>query len=361
MAANEGAPRVRYQLVVQEGPRAGEVIALDQPVLTLGRQRTNDVVLLDDEVSRRHARLEVQGGVLMLWDEASSNGTFLNGAAIVGPTPLHAGDVVEVGTSRFLVQAVAPVVRAPDAVSEPAISPPRTQPPATGEWPAPLIPVAPVPTPAPLPAQPPAAYRPLPPAGSPVESFPPAGSPGEPPSPAATPAAAWPAAASGAGFLGIPPETVRAGFFPRLLAYLIDGVILGVIIAIVLGPFMAPLMALQDPTEAEVQAALAQMAGAYLAVLVVSLIYVPGSWLVWGATIGKKVLGLRIVNASGTKPTVGQVIVRYLGYIPSAFCYLGFLWILKSEKRGWHDLLAGTYVVRAREFAALGPEPTARS
>jgi uncharacterized RDD family membrane protein YckC len=138
-----------------------------------------------------------------------------------------------------------------------------------------------------------------------------------------------------------------------LLAYLIDGVILGVIIAIVLGPFMAPLMALKDPTEAEIQAAFGQIAGAYVAVFLVSIIYVPGSWLVWGATIGKKVLGLRIVNAAGTKPTVGQVIVRYLGYIPSAFFYLGYLWILKSE--------AGTYVVRAREFAALGPDSTARS
>jgi len=142
---------------------------------------------------------------------------------------------------------------------------------------------------------------------------------------------------------------------------LIDGVILSVVIAIVLGPFIRPLMALEDPTEAEVAAAFAQMSAAYLAVFLVSLAYVLGSWLVWGATLGKKVLGLRIVNAAGTKPTVGQAIVRYLGYIPSSFCYLGFLWILRSEKRGWHDLLAGTYVVRAREFAELGPEPTIHS
>src|SRR5206468_2117574 len=125
----------------------------------------------------------------------------------------------------------------------------------------------------------------------------------------------------------------------------------------VLGPFVRPLMALQDSSEAEVAAAFAQMTGAYFAVFVVSVAYVLGSWLVWGATLGKKALGLRIVNAAGTKPTVGQAIVRYLGYIPSSLCYLGFLWTLKSEKRGWHDILAGTYVVRAREFAALGPEP----
>jgi uncharacterized RDD family membrane protein YckC len=357
MAANEGAPRVRYQLVVQEGPLAGEVIALDQPVLTLGRQRTNDVVLLDEEVSRRHARLEVQGGALLLWDEASSNGTILNGAAIVGPTPLHAGDVIEVGISRFLVQALAPLPRVPHATAEPAIGPPQSQTPATGEWPAPRMPIAPVPAFAQTPEEPPSAYQAPPLAGSPVEPAPTPRSPMEPPAPAV----AWPGAGIGPRFVGIPPLTVRAGFFPRLLAYLIDGIILGAIITIVLGPFMAPLMALHDPTEAQVQAAFGQMAGAYVAVFLVSIIYVPGSWLVWGATIGKKVLGLRIVNAAGTKPTIGQIIVRYLGYIPSAFCYLGYLWILKSEKRGWHDLLAGTYVVRAREFAALGSEPTAQS
>src|SRR4051794_14595944 len=211
MAANEQAPRVRYQLSVQEGPRAGEVIALDQPVLTLGRQQTNDVVLLDEEVSRRHARLEVQGGDLVLWDEASSNGTYVNGAAIVGPTRLHAGDVVEVGVSRFLVQAVAPVVRTPEAESEPALNPPPAQVPATGEWPA-LRPVAPLLPLAPTPEEPPAAYHPLPFGSSRTE----------PPSPAPAPAAAWPAARSGAGFVGVPPETVRAGFFPRLLAALID-------------------------------------------------------------------------------------------------------------------------------------------
>jgi uncharacterized RDD family membrane protein YckC len=344
MAANEGAPRVRYQLVAQAGPRAGEVIALNQPVLTLGRQRTNDVMLLDEEVSRRHARLEVQGGELVLWDEASSNGTYVNGAAIVEPTRLHAGDVVEVGTSRFLVQALAPLGRPAD--TGPLAEPHVPQAPVTGQWPAPAMPVAPAAPMAPQPQRPPPAdYQPLPVAGPPVEAA--------PATPA--PAAAWQAGVSGAAYADGPPDAVRAGFLPRLLAYLIDWVILGVIIAIVLGPFMGPLMALENATEAEVAAAVAQISGAYVAVFVVSLLYVLGSWLVWGATLGKKLLGLRIVNATGRKPSVGQAIVRYLGYIPSSFCFLGFLWILRSEKRGWHDLMAGTYVVKARDLAAPGP------
>jgi len=71
-------------------------------------------------------------------------------------------------------------------------------------------------------------------------------------------------------------------------------------------------------------------------------------WSIWGATPGKMLLGLKIVNQkSGNKPSVFQSIIRYIGYIVSSFFFLlGFIWIgLDDKKRGWHDMMAKTYVV----------------
>jgi len=68
-----------------------------------------------------------------------------------------------------------------------------------------------------------------------------------------------------------------------------------------------------------------------------------------GRTVGKWVLGLRIVTTNRTPISYSQAVLRWLGYAVSAPFGLGFLWILISkEKRGWHDLLARTWVVRDR-------------
>lgn len=66
-----------------------------------------------------------------------------------------------------------------------------------------------------------------------------------------------------------------------------------------------------------------------------------------GQTIGKWLLGLRVVGADQEPITYRQALTRCVGMLASAFLGLGFLWILFSrEKRGWHDLLARTWVVR---------------
>jgi uncharacterized RDD family membrane protein YckC len=66
-----------------------------------------------------------------------------------------------------------------------------------------------------------------------------------------------------------------------------------------------------------------------------------------GTTIGKHLLGLRVVNSMGKSPDIRQIVVRVLAYAVSALpLYLGFLAILNDERRrGWHDRISGTYVV----------------
>ena len=81
---------------------------------------------------------------------------------------------------------------------------------------------------------------------------------------------------------------------------------------------------------------------------VINMTYILMFWIFLGSTPGKFVLGLRIVDiTTGEKPSVIILILRLLGYIPSALIFnLGFIWIAFDErKQGWHDKLAGTAVV----------------
>ena len=72
-------------------------------------------------------------------------------------------------------------------------------------------------------------------------------------------------------------------------------------------------------------------------------------WWLRGQTPGKWLLGLRVVALGGGKVTLGRAVLRFVGYLLSALpFYLGFLWILGSERRGFHDRLAGTEVVYTR-------------
>ncbi len=84
-------------------------------------------------------------------------------------------------------------------------------------------------------------------------------------------------------------------------------------------------------------------------------------WQILSATPGKLLFSARIVDArTGGKPTFGRFIIRYLGYVVSTlFLGLGFLWVAwDPQKRGWHDMLAGTLVVRPRR--GLPPAPAIR-
>ena len=66
-----------------------------------------------------------------------------------------------------------------------------------------------------------------------------------------------------------------------------------------------------------------------------------------GQTIGKRLLGLRVVGRQQGAVTFKQAFVRWLAMAGFAPIGLGFLWALWSrEKRAWHDLLAQTWVIR---------------
>ena len=68
-----------------------------------------------------------------------------------------------------------------------------------------------------------------------------------------------------------------------------------------------------------------------------------------GQSIGKKVMGIRVVKVNGKPLEAADVIVRYVGYyIDSVVIMLGWIWALfDKDRQAWHDKLAGTVVVKA--------------
>jgi hypothetical protein len=71
---------------------------------TMGRGDV-EIVLEDPFASTRHARIERQGGAVVLEDLGSTNGTYLNDELLRGPQPLHAGDRIRIGDSHFVFHA----------------------------------------------------------------------------------------------------------------------------------------------------------------------------------------------------------------------------------------------------------------
>jgi predicted component of type VI protein secretion system len=131
----------QFQLVMRSGPTPGAVFPLEGDQLTVGRDSTNAVAINDAEVSRRHARLNFQGGKYVIEDLGSTNGTFVNGQRLTGPHVLKPGDVVSFGEQIVLIYDASNID--PGAT----LASPRNA--ARGAAPAP----APAPVAMPVPAQ----------------------------------------------------------------------------------------------------------------------------------------------------------------------------------------------------------------
>jgi len=144
--------------------------------------------------------------------------------------------------------------------------------------------------------------------------------------PAATaPAVATPAVATPLAQLSLP----RAGFWPRMAALAIDGVLIAVVVSLIVDSSRLTLLAL----------------AVYGAVM----------WKLRGTTVGGSILGLQLVRTDGRDIDWATAIVRALGCFVSLIALgLGFIWIaFNDERQAWHDRIAGTVVVRSAKGAPL--------
>jgi len=78
--------------------QGGEYPLQDARDLVIGRSSDLDMVLIEDMVSRKHAKITLQDGAITIADLGSTNGTFVNGEK-VKQTELKEGDRILIGTS----------------------------------------------------------------------------------------------------------------------------------------------------------------------------------------------------------------------------------------------------------------------
>lgn len=152
-----------------------------------------------------------------------------------------------------------------------------------------------------------------------------------------------------------PLAAESAGLFPRLLATLVDGVILLALDLLLLSPVLLVLLfreAFQSADLLRDWAFLGILAGCGLMIFGANLWYVVGGWARTGRTPGKALMRLSVVAAGvrGGGPGVGlrTAFVRLLAWILSgSLLGIGFLLVaFRRDRRALHDLLAGTRVVR---------------
>lgn len=134
---------------------------------------------------------------------------------------------------------------------------------------------------------------------------------------------------------------VCAGFVSRLIAGMIDIV---VIAAVLTGAnwFLTTVEELMRPwSQTDLSSALVAAAP------VIVVAYFVVLWRLTGQTVGKRLLGLRVVSVDGGRLKLGRALIRVAGYVLSAVpLYAGYLQILfDPQRRALHDRLSRTAVV----------------
>ena len=132
------------------------------------------------------------------------------------------------------------------------------------------------------------------------------------------------------------------GFWIRVVAYIIDVVILGIVGAIFSIPF-----AVNYSDVNSLNSAAARTSNGID--LVLSFLYFTLLWTYMGASLGQRILGMHVVDAATGQPiTFGKAALRWFGLIISFFvCFIGVIWVaFDQRKQGWMDKIAGTVVVR---------------
>jgi len=136
------------------------------------------------------------------------------------------------------------------------------------------------------------------------------------------------------------------GFWKRVIAYLIDGLIIAVPITMIFGTVIPDVMMAEN-----VQAKPFAVTVPQLVMILASWIYFAGlESSAWQATVGKKILGMKVTDADGQRINFIKATIRYVAKILSSFILMiGFIMVaFTAKKQGLHDFIAGTTVINKR-------------
>lgn len=140
-----------------------------------------------------------------------------------------------------------------------------------------------------------------------------------------------------------------AGFWYRTLALIIDTVITMVAAVILVLPLAFALGAAMAGTSSETEMSSAGgVLGNLLGTLITWLYFTISESSPWQATIGKKLLGIRVTDEAGNRIGFGRANGRYWSKIVSTLILcIGYIMVAFTEKKqGLHDKIAGTLVLK---------------
>ena len=141
-----------------------------------------------------------------------------------------------------------------------------------------------------------------------------------------------------------------AGFVTRLIAWIIDQLILISITSVVfiVSTFVQDTLRINEWLGLQDWAETIMVVIAVVLAVSITLLYNFGLWMLTGQTVGKWIMGVRIVRTDGGRLRFGNCVRRQIGYYISAILFLGYLWVLVDNRRqGFHDKLSGSFVVYA--------------
>jgi uncharacterized RDD family membrane protein YckC len=130
--------------------------------------------------------------------------------------------------------------------------------------------------------------------------------------------------------------TEKAGFGTRFLAILIDSIGLAIVTGIIAG-----ILNVGGPGSSGSSGLQTLLGVAYFCYF----------WSTYGKgqTLGMRALNIRVVKTDGSYLDLVGAFLRYVGLVISIVClFIGVIWAaFDANKQGWHDKIAGTYVVKA--------------
>jgi uncharacterized RDD family membrane protein YckC len=135
------------------------------------------------------------------------------------------------------------------------------------------------------------------------------------------------------------PSGPRASFWRRFAASLLDGILLGVV-----GGILGAILGFDRNAVNGITTLL-------------GLIYYPYLEGTTGQTLGKKALGIRVIDLSaGGSIGLGRAFIRYIGrYVSFLVLLIGYLWMIwDKEKQTWHDKFANSVVVPESAYPVSG-------
>ena len=157
---------------------------------------------------------------------------------------------------------------------------------------------------------------------------------------------------------------VKAGRGTRLLAAILDGIIASIIMytpVFATGSFgeVAAAVAANAQQTVDPMTMLSLMKGAFVGIAIGTLIWGVITYVLVqrnGQTIAKKMLGIKVVRADGSRASVGRIfwlrnfvvgLISVIPFLGALFVLLDALWIFGEERRCLHDKIADTIVVNA--------------